>query len=207
MLAGQPPPRPPLRTWRTWLLLASIELGLFAIIAAAFWWQDGRYALPTPVPTDYAPPELGADLGAVRARLPVPPDQPVWLHFYQPTCPCSRFNFDEVRRLQHAHACRVALVTVVSEPGTAVLPGAFVVDADGALARACGVYSSPQAVILDAAGRLYYRGNYNRTRYCTDPASAFVSRALTALVAGEALPTLPAAATIAYGCPLSERTP
>jgi len=41
------------------------------------------------------------------------------------------------------------------------------VDADGSLAKMVGVYSSPQAVIVDTRGALYYRGNDNLARYCT----------------------------------------
>ena len=38
---------------------------------------------------------------------------------------------------------------------------------DSSLAKACGVYSTPQAVLIDNNQNLYYRGNYNRSRYCT----------------------------------------
>ena len=58
------------------------------------------------------------------------------------------------------------------------------VDADRRLADALGVYATPQAAVLDGAGRLYFVGNYNRTRYCRDRDTEFARLALEAVVAG-----------------------
>src|SRR5262249_46492721 len=41
-----------------------------------------------------------------------------------------------------------------------------------------GVYSTPQAVLLDAKSHIVFRGNYNVSRYCTDPRTEFVRIAL-----------------------------
>jgi hypothetical protein len=70
---------------------------------------------------------------------------------------------------------------------------------------ALGVYGTPQAAILDDSGRLYYRGNYNRSRYCNEESSEYARIALNALVEGRSLPALPPDATVTYGCPLPHR--
>jgi hypothetical protein len=75
-------------------------------------------------------------------------------------------------------------------------------DADGSLARRVGVYSSPQAVILTADGALYYRGNYNLARYCTDARTEFARIAIEHVLAGKASYDAPVQARVAYGCPL-----
>ncbi len=79
-----------------------------------------------------------------------------------------------------------------------------VVDTTGAIAAAYGVYSTPQAVLLDEQkrSRLRYRGNYNTTRYCRDAATEFARIAVDSLLKDEAPPSFPPAATKAYGCPL-----
>ncbi len=78
----------------------------------------------------------------------------------------------------------------------------MVLDKDGRMGLALGVYSTPQAVLLNNAGRLYFRGNYNASRYCVDETKEFARLALAALVNGQPLPAFPQGAVIAYGCPL-----
>jgi hypothetical protein len=73
---------------------------------------------------------------------------------------------------------------------------------DKALADSCGVYSTPQAAILDTNHTLYFRGNYNKSRYCTDKASNYAETALDSLVSGSKLPLFDTLATRAYGCQL-----
>ena len=75
-------------------------------------------------------------------------------------------------------------------------------DTDGRIATACGVYSTPQAAILDGTGRLFFRGNYNVSRYCLAPGSEFARIALESLLAGKPAPVFPEIAMVAYGCEL-----
>ncbi len=78
----------------------------------------------------------------------------------------------------------------------------IVVDSDKKLANACGVYSTPQAAIIQTSNRLYFRGNYNRSRYCTSKESNFVQMALDSLVADKRPPIFNELATNSYGCSL-----
>lgn len=186
---------------------------LLAAIGGMFWWQDLQYSRPTPVPSawrDVVPGTAVAlpdDLRAVIARAGA---RPVLLHFFNPACPCSRFNLEHVRDLIRTYGDRVTVVAVLVEDSPDVLRRAyqalgldvpFHVD-DGRVARAVGAYSTPQAAVIDGAGHLVYRGNYNTTRYCRDRATEFARLALDATLAGRVLGPLPASATTAYGCPL-----
>lgn len=186
-------------------MLAVAGLSLTAI-GVVFWQQDLRYALPTPRPADLRqvpvgtvvelPPALRQWLGDAAAR-------PLLLHFYNPDCPCSRFNLDHLQLLQARYGTRVQFVEIVESPAVADsglgLP--VVADPDGSLAAHFGVYSTPQAVVLDATRRLHYRGNFNATRYCNTPATQFARQALEALLNGTATVFDPRAET-AFGCPL-----
>ena len=73
---------------------------------------------------------------------------------------------------------------------------------DTSLARACGVYSTPQAVLIDASHTLYYRGNYNRSRYCTDQKTNYAKMAIDSLLAQQQQPAFNQYALTAYGCSL-----
>jgi len=137
--------------------------------------------------------------------------RPLLLHFFNPSCPCSRFNLDHIRELTRAYGSRVNIVAVLEEDSTDKLIDGFretglpieaVVDSNRTLATALGVYSTPQAVILDTRGTLVYRGNYNSSRYCVDRRSEYARLALDALLGFRAQPALEPAAFIAYGCRL-----
>jgi hypothetical protein len=71
---------------------------------------------------------------------------------------------------------------------------------DQSLADRCGVYSTPQAVLVDNSQKLYYRGNYNATRYCTEEKTAYAKMALDGLLNSQSLPVLSARALKSYGC-------
>ncbi|GAB3903297.1 hypothetical protein GCM10028803_31490 [Larkinella knui] len=73
---------------------------------------------------------------------------------------------------------------------------------DKSIAAVCGVYSTPQAVLLDSKNRLYYRGNYNRSRYCTDERTSYAKRALIGLLNKDANQVIDPLAVRAYGCSL-----
>jgi hypothetical protein len=73
---------------------------------------------------------------------------------------------------------------------------------DQSLPASCGVYSTPQAVILNKNHTLYFRGNYNKSRYCTDKKTNYAEIAMDALVHNGPEPTFDEAALKAYGCQL-----
>lgn len=203
---------------RVILTLGSAAL-LFSAIVTVFWYTDVRYSLPTPVPAHYAPPALGEAVPLPPTLAAKPGDtRPTLLHFFNQDCPCSRFNVDQARSLARHFGDRVRFVVVLQDAENDIIAqkkvldsaqksfGFFegVLDCDGKIAERYGVYSTPQAVILDAAGTVTYRGNYNSSRYCVDKATEFARIALEAVLAGQAAPEFPAIAYRAYGCELPQ---
>jgi hypothetical protein len=189
------------------IVLCGVLLALTAM-GQVYWQQELQYALPTPRPVDLQQIPRGAvqPLPAIlTCRVALAADRPVLLHFYNPDCPCSRFNRDHVQALQLRYGDRVQFVEVV-EADSADAPASgtgapAVSDRDGAIARACGVYSTPQALLLDADRRVAFRGNFNVNRFCDAQATQFVRQAIDALLHATAAPLDPRAQE-AYGCPL-----
>jgi hypothetical protein len=186
----------------TWLFI------LLATIVALFWQCEWVYSLPTPVPRNYRVIDPGTPIH-VNYTLPFKKDKPVLLHFYNPDCPCSRFNIPHFKSLVNQFGDKIsfAIVPVTRKKLTGPdilkkfdldIPVIF----DTSLINACGVYSTPQAVLLDTNRQLYYRGNYNRTRYCTDTKTEYTRMAINKLLQNNAAIIFDLFALKAYGCQL-----
>ena len=203
------------------ILVATTVALCAAVIAITFWREDLRYSLPTPRPADLVQPPPGKvpELPtALAARLV--PRRPTLVHFYRQECPCSRFQAEQLHALLREFGARVTFVAVLEDTseeefleqgfGDADDPAgariAVLRDPAGAIARALGVYSTPQAVVLTDARVLWYRGNYNVSRYCVDRETQFARIALDALLRGVPLPPMPELATVSYGCELPSVT-
>ncbi len=191
-------------------LAAGVALLLLGAAALTFWYQDWQYNLPTPRPPGLNAPPTGVRL-ALAGWAPQKDPRPLFLHFFNPQCPCSRFNLAHIRELLRSHGQRARFVAVLQGDDSRAAQASFdslgldmeaLPDPHGRLAAVCGVYSTPQAVIVDPAGRLYWRGNYNASRYCTNRRTEFARLALESVLERGAMPQLPPPATIAYGCPL-----
>jgi hypothetical protein len=187
---------------------------LLGSIGAALWQADWRYSLPTPRPAELVQPERIAPelLARLRAAAGAADStKPLLVHVYSPACPCSRFNLDHVLELVRDFGGRSDQLALLELPEDeeAFAPRRNdelglpeLSENDGRIARALGVYATPQAVLIDRDGAVYFRGNYNLSRYCTRPDSAYARLALEALLAGRPTPALPPAATLSYGCEL-----
>lgn len=194
--------------FRLALVIACALLSL-ALIAGAFWEADARYSLPTARPANYAPPMPG-DLIKLPHAIPArDANRPLALVFLNPDCPCSRFTTPHVAELIARFAGVVSFVLVAEaadEPSkhstfhSIGLNAETICDADRAIARSCGVYSTPQFVLIDSRGALFFRGNFNLSRYCSEERAQFARIAIESLCAGTRLPDFPPAATTAYGC-------
>lgn len=183
---------------------------LFSAIGYLFWYNDIIYQLPTPIPEDYKPIETGS-LIVFNDALNDTDSKPVFLHFFNPDCPCSRFNMKHFKSLVKEYGNRVDFKVVVLSPKPFTpesiqdkfglqIPILF----DESIAKACGVYSTPQAVLLDQNQHLYYRGNYNTTRYCTDEKTSFARIALNGLLEKQTNLVFSDAALKSYGCTLPD---
>ena len=189
-------------------LIAILSCILLAIVGI-FWFQEMQYLMPTPIPADYKvvrPDEL---IRYDSTLLPQRHIKPKLLHFFSPDCPCSRFNLKHFKALNKEYSNKVDFYVVVDSEETAERAKdlidsevTIVVDLDKGLANACGVYSTPQAAIIQTSNELYFRGNYNKSRYCTNKDSNFVQMALDSMVAKKEPPIFNELATNSYGCSL-----
>ena len=199
-----------LRTAAARLLVVCAVLLALTGMGWVFWKEEVQYSLPTPRPDGLVQVPRG-DVQPLPAsltdRVAIATDRPVLLHFYNPECPCSRFNRDHVQGLRTHFGARVQFVEVVEQTAADARPSSddtdWVVDADGSIARACGIYSTPQAMLLDPQRRVAYRGNFNTSRWCGEPETQFVRIAIEQLLSGSKGPVDPLAEH-AYGCPLPQ---
>jgi hypothetical protein len=183
----------------------------FSGIAALFWYQEIQYLLPTPVPKGYAVILPNDIIKFDSALLPQQYAKPKLLHFFSPDCPCSRFNLKHFASLRKKYSQQIDFYVVIAkrEDVTSArymlektIP--IVVDKGEKLAKACGVYSTPQAALIQRSNKLYFRGNYNRSRFCTDKNSNFVQMALDSLLARREPPHFIELATQSYGCSIAQ---
>jgi AhpC/TSA family len=185
-----------------WLML------LLSAVGALFWYNEWVYHLPTPVPENYKPVSQGK-LIKLNGTLGTDHSKPLFLHFFNPDCPCSRFNISNFKSLVKKYNGQVNFVIIVmnnkyytakqiQDKFDLNVPVLF----DASIATACGVYSTPQAVLLDNERKLYYRGNYNSSRYCTDEKTSYAKIAIEGLLHDHAKIMFSQLALRAYGCRL-----
>ncbi|WP_284651091.1 TlpA family protein disulfide reductase [Flavobacterium terrisoli] len=182
---------------------------IFGAISYLFWRNEYKYSLPTPVPVNYHAVNIGQHIN-LKGALGKSSDKPLFLHFFNPECPCSRFNIPHIESLVKKYGDKMAFAIVVIAKDSSyteqeiqnrfdlTVPVLF----DTSIADSCGIYSTPQAVILDMNHNLYYRGNYNRTRYCADDKSNFAQMAIDSLLNKTQNPIFDAVALKPYGCTL-----
>ncbi len=186
-----------------WLLF------LFTGIAGLFWYNELKFNLPTPLPAQYHRVNTGTYID-LNSRVQGYENKPVFLHFFNPACPCSRFNMPHFKALAQQYGDRLSFAVVVingkNKYTTTEIQQKFnlkiPVYFDTSIATLSGVYSTPQAVLLDAHHNLYYRGNYNKSRYCTDKQTNYAQIAINAFLNNEPSPVNSAFALTAYGCEL-----
>lgn len=180
---------------------------LFCAISFLFWQNEIKYTLPTPIPQNFNQIAIG---NKVDLKCCITDNRPVFIHFFNPDCPCSRFNIPHVSGLIKKYGDRINFKIVVlnkkknftieeiQKKFDAKIPVYF----DKEIAENCGVFSTPQAVIVDPSHNLYYRGNYNKTRYCTNADSNYAQMAIESLLKQTKTPSFDALALRAYGCSL-----
>jgi hypothetical protein len=209
------------RPFLTLLLVCTLLVG----IAASFVWFEWENLLPTPKPAGYQAVFAGAKIDqtkiaylkkAIISKKKQKSQRPIFLHFFSPDCPCSRFNLDHLRSLVRRYGDKVDFVAILwhdpqnpaHDPQNFDFARAYDIeipalpDPDGAIAKAVGAYATPQAALLTTDDRLFFRGNYNLSRYCTNRETRFAEQALVALLAGKNPPDFGKWATEAYGCPI-----
>ena len=116
-----------MRKWTRTILTLGSTGALLAFVGAVFWWQDLQYSYPR-----LAQRRLLKNLSGRSS--PCPPRskkilqyllRPLLLHFFNPNCPCSRFNLDHVRSLVQKHRGAVEFVAVLQGDSGERLLAAF----------------------------------------------------------------------------------
>lgn len=185
-----------------WLLI------LVVVVGGLFWYNEWIYSLPTPVPVTYKFVRANEHI-ALAEKLHIDSDKPLFLHFFNPDCPCSRFNLPHFRELVKKYGDKVTFVAVpmvmlgqeyTDDQIREKIGLDIVVSREPGLADAVGVYSTPQAVLINTDNNLFYRGNYNKSRYCTDKRSNYAEMALVSILNNSPVPDFGPMALKAYGC-------
>src|SRR5688572_22085988 len=129
-------------------------LTLMSGIAYLFWHEDWKYSLPTPIPELYKEVALGT---IVRMNeFSSNPDRPTFIHFFNPECPCSRFNLPHFKSLVRKYGSSIDFAVVVMNENRKMseetLRSKFELEVpiyyEKSIANRCGVYSTPQAVLI-----------------------------------------------------------
>jgi thiol-disulfide isomerase/thioredoxin len=182
---------------------------IFGTISYLFWRNEYKNSLPTPVPVNYKPVAIGDPI-SLNGEFKATSNKPVFLHFFNPDCPCSKFNIPHIESLVKKYGDKISFAIVVIGKDSSytehdiqdrfdlTIPVLF----DTSIATSCGVFSTPQAVLLDANRKLYYRGNYNRSRYCADDKSNFAQIAIDSLLNKSQNPLLDKLDLKSFGCTL-----
>src|SRR5687768_9634557 len=192
------------------ILFILFTVSAISLIGWIFWQYELKYSLPTPVPSHFRDVKLGEVVSVTGKEIES--GKPALLHFFNPDCPCSKFNMKHFELLSKKYGSDVNFYVVLqSEEDDAVedfndkyeLSVPVILDRDGSISDQCGIYSTPQAVVLDKASVLYFKGNYNKARYCTRKETNYVQIALDSLIENKPLPLfVQNELTVPYGCSL-----
>ena len=193
------------------IVVLAIALPLiFFTIGYLLWIKEMQYALPTKVPENYVKVKVLEKVGLQEA-FGESNGKPFFIHYYNPYCPCSKFNFSYYKSLTDKYKNKFNLFLVIREIDRDIIDElrekiktevTLIVDEEGEIAKQTGVYSTPQAVLLNPDYTLYFRGNYNRSIYCTTKGYNYAEMAMDSIIAGAIAPDLGYFAITSYGCSL-----
>ena len=194
---------------RKLLFFALFVTGILGAIGFIFWEQEYKFTLPTPAPENLKQVDTG---DSVWLEFTGPTTRKgMFIHFFNRDCPCSRFNITEFQSMVRRFGDEIEFMAIVQDEGNPDAAAEFakeynlgikvIYDAEGTIADSLGVYSTPQAVLIKE-GKIFYKGNYNRARFCVSRNTKFAEQALQALIDDEEPPYFPAVAHTAYGCEL-----
>jgi hypothetical protein len=131
------------------------------------------------------------------------------LLFFYSYCPCSRFNPKHIRKIiLTQYDCIKVLIGVSFSYDIKSAKKKFgcvyqiVSDSTGQLAKACFVYFTPQAAIIDRKIKLFFRTKYYRARYCTSHTTYDAAMTLLTVLNGAATPVFNTQAAHSYSCEL-----
>jgi len=192
------------------IFFSAFALSAICLIGWIFWEHEIKYASPTPVPDNFKDVSIGSkiDLGLMN----LPSGKSTVLHFFNPDCPCSKFNMKDFESLSKKYRRHVNFYVVLQSDEKDAedkfkkrydLDLPILQDNGGIISDLCGIYSTPQAVILNESSVIYFKGNYNKARFCTRKETRYVEIALDSLIQNKPLPMfVQLELTLPYGCAL-----
>lgn len=193
------------------IIFTAVMLIVVAVIGKIFWEQEIKFAMPTPVPSNFVDVQVGHQLD-LSQHIELNSGKKTLLHFYSSKCSCSRFNMKEFERLARKYQKDIDFYVIVQSEDEQALRNfqekyelglPTILDKNGVISDLCGIYSTPQAVIIDENSNLYFKGNYNKARYCTRKETRYVESAISFLLDNEQLPLdIAMGMTRPYGCSL-----
>ncbi len=83
---------------------------ILGLISYLFWGFTIKDYLPTALPRNYRSVQIGDQIDVEGLEMK---QKPVFLHFFSPDCPCSRFNLDHVRRLISKYGKEIDFIMVL----------------------------------------------------------------------------------------------
>lgn len=197
------------------ILFSFVSLSVALMVCWIFWQHELKYNRPTPVPDHFVDVSVGSSIDLTQWNINS--GKSTLLHFFNPDCPCSKFNMKEFEALAKKYNKQVNFVVVLQCDDEDEVPAfkskydldlPVIADIEGTISDVCGIYSTPQAVILNAGSHIYFKGNYNKSRFCTHQQTRFVEIALDSLVANKPLPVfVQNELTLPYGCELPSDNP
>lgn len=195
---------------RLWFALPLVALWLAGTVYA-FWWFEFRHLRPFEVEAAARAESFSGDGLATELTRLLPPEErhiATLFHFWDPACPCSRFNEEHVRELRQSYADQGIRFAVIPRPGRF----ADVDEARDAAEEQFGevtllnmpahqfatlpVPSAPALAIVEG-DELAYFGPYSVGAVCSSSTGTFAEATLDDLLAGKSPRQLN---TIAFGC-------
>jgi hypothetical protein len=76
-----------------------------------FWQHELKYAAPTPIPHNFVDVPVGAEIEL--ANWGIPSHKLTLLHFFNPNCPCSKFNMKEFGALVRKYKDQINFVVIL----------------------------------------------------------------------------------------------
>jgi hypothetical protein len=165
-----------------WLLVATWLLG----VVFAFWWFELRWYQQVTFEYHDAVFDSRTMMPDATMGASIKPDAVAKvIHYFDPECPCTRFNTEHVLELMERYQAS-GVKFEVRVPNTAGLEKALKIFSAPVqiVEYAAAPVASPAALVLDSAGLVHYIGPYSPGAVCSTRSGDFVSIVLDDLLEG-----------------------
>ena len=173
------------------LIFIGVMLSSFGLICWIFWTEE--FSLYLPEQKSIEQNELKALPKHLAKELKIKEvNKPLILHFYNPKCQCSKFNWKEFETLAKEYSNDINCIVFIEKNklDSSEFKGLnekfknvqFKKDYDGYFAEQFNIQKTPQAIVIDTDQKIIYQGNYNIARFCTNQQTSYVKKAIAMLM-------------------------